>query len=635
MGIRGRLAGLAVLALALAKCTAVAGAAPPAKCDFSAEGLCGSVTVPLDRSHPSGAKIDVKYVLFKHTDVSKPSQGTIFVTEGGPGGSVINDGGQDGYPNFVFGGLRDRRDIVLIDQRGVGQSGALSCERLQAENTPFIAALRECGQQLGTSSDLYGSADVAKDIDAVRADLGVAQFDFYGGSYAGTDIEAYAARFPERLRSVVLDSPVYLPAEDPFATLGAKQVARVVVLVCSRSRSCASANPHPARALRWLLHRLHQAPISGTGRDVNGRAHHLRVTEGRVAMLLWNDAGAYLNQSEIVAAAQALRHGDRAPLLRLAAENDTPFFHDDPSDPKIFSLADNSARFCTDQTFAWDKQASESERRTQFNQARSELDPSRFAPFSVSGWLVPPPLGVIPDPCIVWPAPTHNPEPPIPAGTVVPGVPALVLTGDLDAGLPPAESRQVTKVFPNSKTVNLKESGHHTVFGFQFACSGAIVRHFLRTLQPGNTSCANRIPFRLSAVGRFPARVWRYKKGRPSARSAARITVATMRDAFERGFLQDGPALRGRGLHGGTFHGRYTNDGETLHLNRARFARDLAVSGTIHYVNGRPLHATLRVKGAVRGTVLIRGFLFDTHATRLTVTGVVGGRIVKLTVPAT
>src|SRR3954451_10521706 len=133
--MRGMVAVLASLAL-----VTPAVAAPPAKCDFSADGLCGGVTVPLDRSHPNGAKIDIKYVLFEHTDKSKPSLGTIFVTEGGPGDSAINDGGQDGYPNFVFANLRPQRDIVLIDQRGVGQSGAISCEPLQAENSPYIAA---------------------------------------------------------------------------------------------------------------------------------------------------------------------------------------------------------------------------------------------------------------------------------------------------------------------------------------------------------------------------------------------------------------------------------------------------------------------------------------------------------------
>src|ERR1700750_209529 len=110
--MRGLLAVLVTFTFAAA--VAPASAAPLAKCDFSADGLCGSVTVPLDRSQPKGAKIDVKYVLVKHTNTSKPSLGTIFVTEGGPGDSAINDGGQEGYPKLLFAQLLDRRDLALI-----------------------------------------------------------------------------------------------------------------------------------------------------------------------------------------------------------------------------------------------------------------------------------------------------------------------------------------------------------------------------------------------------------------------------------------------------------------------------------------------------------------------------------------
>jgi pimeloyl-ACP methyl ester carboxylesterase len=627
------LSRLVVATTALTCFAAPAVAAPPAKCDFSAEGLCGSVTVPLDRSHPTGAKIDIKYVLFKHTDNSKPPLGTIFVTEGGPGDSVINDNGQDAYPKFVFPQLLDRRDLVLIDQRGVGQSGAILCQPLQSENTNLVDAVRKCGQQLGTTSDLYGSADVAKDIDAVRADLGLQKFDFYGGSYAGMDIEAYAARFPQHLRSVVLDSPVYLPAEDPFFTIGAKQEERAVVLVCRRSRGCSSANPHPASALHWLLRRLRRSPVGGVGHDADGGAHHLRVGERRVARLLSNDQGTFLNHSEITAAAVALRRGDSAPLLRLAAENDAPLFHgDDPNDASRFSVGLNEARFCTDAKFAWDKQSSESQRLAQFAEARRGVAHNQFAPFSVSGWMVPPPLGFLPDPCIAWPKATHNPEPPIPAGTVVANVPALVLTGELDQNVPPVESAAVAQMFPNSTVVNLKEAGHHEVFNLQSECAGAIVRNFVQTLQAGDTSCAKRIPVRVFARGRFPARVARDRKGHPSRSSAARITADTVTDATLRTFLGGGS---GAGLRGGTFKAKFSDSGETIALRRVRFARDLAVTGTVHYRGYMRFESTLRIRGATRGTLHVTGRWLGPDVTRLRIRGVVAGRFVHTTVPAT
>jgi pimeloyl-ACP methyl ester carboxylesterase len=604
-----------------------------ARCSFSSEGLCGKVTVPLDRSQPSGQKIAIRYVLFRHTQASRPSLGTIFVTEGGPGFSAIQSS-QDAYRHFLFEPLLNRRDLVLIDQRGVGRSAAIGCQPLQRENTPIYPAVRTCGRQLGTSSDLYGSADVALDVEAVRADLGVQRFDYYGGSYAGMDIQAYAARFPGRLRSVVLDSPVVLSAEDPWFTIGVAQEVRVVARVCRRSASCSAVNHDPAGDVRWLARRLRRHPFRGVGRDADGVLHRVRVTESRLVHMLGNDAGGFVTSSEIPAAAYALRHGDRAPLLRLAAENDFPLFHGDPGDAKQFSLGDNVARFCTDAKFQWDKHASLTRRRAQFDRARRALNPNRFAPFSVDGWVFPASLGgAAPDPCIGWPAPTHQPAPTVPSGTVVPGVPALVLIGDLDLNVPPRESATLTRMFPRSTVVNLTESGHHTVFSFQSACAGAMVRHFIRTLGAGQTGCASRIPYHVSAVGRFPGRVPRDEHRKVRTRSAARIAAATVEDAFERMFLSSNQ--RGVGLHAGTFDGRFTNSGAILNLHRVRLARDLSVTGTAHHRQYSVLDATLAIRGATRGSLRVRGILFNRGATRLTITGRLGRHKIRTSVPAT
>src|SRR4051812_34954299 len=65
---------------------------PLEKCDVGEGALCGHVDVPLDRSQPSATKIAIAFAVFRHTDSSsKPSTGTIFVTEGGPGYSALNN----------------------------------------------------------------------------------------------------------------------------------------------------------------------------------------------------------------------------------------------------------------------------------------------------------------------------------------------------------------------------------------------------------------------------------------------------------------------------------------------------------------------------------------------------------------
>src|SRR3954454_7643415 len=300
---------VAALALLLPKYAAAD--VPLQKCDAGEGATCGHVDVPLDRSQPSGAKIAIAFAVFRHTDSSKPANGTIFVTEGGPGFSAMNNNA-DFYRQRFSPLLDGGRDLVVIDQRGVGRSEALDCQPLQLEPAAFVAAVEKCGQQLGTSSDLYGTADVARDIEAVRAGLGIEKFDFYGGSYAGSDIEAYAARYPARLRSVVLDSAVNLAAEDFLASNEVPQIVNAMALTCSRSPICHAGNPHPVKSLVRLITRLRAKPVKGVGHDVDGHKHKLAFTEARLALMLHNDGGGYVVQGEIAAAEKALRHGDKA-----------------------------------------------------------------------------------------------------------------------------------------------------------------------------------------------------------------------------------------------------------------------------------------------------------------------------------
>jgi pimeloyl-ACP methyl ester carboxylesterase len=609
---------IAVLLLLLPKYAAAD--VPLEKCDVGEGATCGHVDVPLDRSQPSGNKIAIAFAVFRHTDASKPATGTIFVTEGGPGYSALNNNA-DFYRQRFEPLLDAGRDLVVIDQRGVGRSQALDCQPLQLEPPAFVAAVEKCGQQLGATSDLYGTANVAMDVEAVRDALGIEKFDYYGASYAGLDVQAYAARYPARLRSVVLDSAVNLAAEDFVFSVEVPQIVDVVSRACARSPVCHAGNPNAAKSLVRLIHRLRARPVKGAGRDVDGRKHKLRVTEARVAELLQSDQGGFTNQGEIAAAEKALRHGDKAPLLRLAAENDVPRFHGDPEDPKLYSVAHNSARFCTDvEFFPWDKQASRAERRSQFDDAVGKFDATKLAPFSIEAWVAGP------DPCIAWPAPTHTPDPAVPAGTVVPDVPAFIISGDLDLAVPPAESHALTGMFPHSRVLDLKGSGHHTLFNSRGDCAAELIVRFLDTLDPGDTSCAPDAPHQFPGVGEFTRRAH-------TRAGAARASAAAVTDALRRGFQQDQPD--GVGLRGGTYKGTYGDQGETMRLKGARFAQNVAVTGKVAYKGYTTIDARLRVTGAFKGRLRVRGAWAAPGAKSLRVTGRLNGRKVAVSVPAT
>jgi pimeloyl-ACP methyl ester carboxylesterase len=332
------------VAPAAAAAPAVAGA-DLQPCDEVPGALCGRVAVPLDRDRPDGESIGIFFAVFPRTDATAEPERPIFVTFGGPGGSATQLGGE-GFVSYLFGPLRDRRDVVLIDYRGTGLSQAIDCPLAQQPGSEPYEARRACGSQLGSRSDLYGSVDVAQDIEAVRAALDVERFDFYGFSYAAADAQAYAVRYPRRLGSVVLDAPFPLVDFDPWVTEVARQLPVLVARICRRSENCRRDHRRPAAELAWLAKRLRAAPVDGTASDSRGDPHTVHVDEATLIQALLGEWGGYTGQSEVAAAARAMRHGDRAPLLRLAAETLVSF---PPEPPEIFSAGLNAARWCSDQ----------------------------------------------------------------------------------------------------------------------------------------------------------------------------------------------------------------------------------------------------------------------------------------------
>ena len=128
--------------------------------------------------------------------------------------------------------------------------------------------------------------------------------------------------------------------------------------------------------------------MTGTGYDADGVPRTLRVDEQTLLGILDNDYFAdpsFLNQGELTAAAEALRHNDPAPLLRLAAESPSPTDFGDPQG--AFSVGSTYAVFCSDGRLAWDKSAPEATREAQYQTALAALPPNATTPFSPAAWM--------------------------------------------------------------------------------------------------------------------------------------------------------------------------------------------------------------------------------------------------------
>ena len=111
----------------------------------------------------------------------------------------------------MYGPLLQRRNLLLVDQRGTGRSAPIDCPALQNLTIAYNVAAARCGRQLGARADDYTSALSADDVAAVIRQLGLGKVDLYGDSYGTFFTQVFTGRHPALVRSVVLDSayPTY------------------------------------------------------------------------------------------------------------------------------------------------------------------------------------------------------------------------------------------------------------------------------------------------------------------------------------------------------------------------------------------------------------------------------------------
>ena len=497
---------------------------------------CGSIQVPLDRSNPDLGTIAIAFALVPRLDTSQPTLGTIVPNPGGPGVAAIS--GAEAPDPDRFAPLLDRRDLLLVDPRGTGRSGALECRALGqyflfASRTEQLARIGACARELGPRVGLYGTAAVADDIEAVRAALGLERLDLWGDSYGTYLMPVYAARHPEHVRSLVLSGAGPIDF-DPWGRDKLDAARRALRLVCARTGAC--RGQALLDGVARLADRLRRNPIELE--IVAGvRRFPAILDEGALAELVFasGQAAAY---GRIPAAVASALDGDLAPLRRLF-ESNTLVFAASLTDPS-FSLAQNFATHCHDYPRVFSYADGVPDRYAAYDAALAALDPDAFWPFTPVGWTL---TGEADATCLEWPDdPTAGS--PLPPGTPFADVPVLVLSGDLDANAPSAAGRQAAAQFRRGTFVEIPNAGHTPVA--YSACALDLALRFIATFEvnprrvrAGGDAAAGR---RHRSEACIPA-----PSGRGRGRQAQRAPGAGSRPRDSRRLARAGRGARGLG----------------------------------------------------------------------------------------
>lgn len=379
---------------------------------------CATLRVPLDYRLPSAGDIAVAVIRLPATG---QRIGAVVLNPGGPGGSGI--GYARAAPQVISQAVRQRFDIVGFDPRGVGASTPVKCltdAQLEdylaapaAPRTPVetAAAVRSaqgfadgCWTRSARLLPHVGTADVARDLDVLRAALGEARLTFLGKSYGSLLGARYAQMFPSRVRALVLDGALDPTLTSPALSAGQadgfEANLRAFLADCGAAGRCGTSAVDASARLDRLLARIDSTPLAAPG--VSGDR---RLTAGEAAFAL--AAGLYSRSSwpTLAAAVRAAEEGDGSGLLQLSDE----FVERDDRGRFSNQLEINNAVNCLDRPAvrglgAYAAQAS----------ALARVAP-RFGP--ILGWsdLI----------CAYWPVPPNTKPAPIRAV----GAPPLLVIG--------------------------------------------------------------------------------------------------------------------------------------------------------------------------------------------------------------
>ena len=184
---------------------------------------CGTLTVPLDwdnLDNPANAEV----ALAIHRATSSKRIGALTFNPGGPGESGLSPGAA--VRSALPAQVRNRFDLVAWDPRGIGltmpQLEGCNADPEPSYSPPILGpvdwdALAEAMYDLQAAKNIQcldanpdvapylGTYYVIRDLDAMRAALGVEQWNYWGMSYGTRIGYSYAREFPDRLRTLVLD----------------------------------------------------------------------------------------------------------------------------------------------------------------------------------------------------------------------------------------------------------------------------------------------------------------------------------------------------------------------------------------------------------------------------------------------
>ncbi len=436
---------------------------------LSTAAWCTDFPVPENRADPHSRTIKLKLAVLRSSAQVASKDMLVFLV-GGPGQAATDSASQIAA---MLQPLMAHRDVLLLDQRGTGGSNALTCKgsadtaRPEDDSTFDAARMRsdaaDCLKQLSDRADprYYTTTIATQDLEDVRKAIGSPQFDLIGVSYGTRMAQQYLTRYPDAVRSVVLDSvvPNSLALGEDFAR-NLDDALKAQFARCTAEPACKKQFGDPDQTLYQLRDALRANPHEVSFRDPQSYRTVKRVLNENslasvVRMFAYTPATAALLPLSIDAAA----HGDVGPLLGQA---------------KILS-GDLSELMGSGMQYS-----------VICSEDADLLTPRPQDADTILGTHMIDAFGAV---CSVWPKGTRPADFHQPLKT---DKPVLLLAGQYDPVTPPRYADEVAKGLPNARVLLFKGQAHSVM---AVGCAPQLVQRFIEKLDPKtmDASCLDRL----------------------------------------------------------------------------------------------------------------------------------------------
>jgi pimeloyl-ACP methyl ester carboxylesterase len=463
-------------AIELNDCRISAGPAYP-----SLKARCGVLERTLNPDDPESGTINLRVAVVPALNL-EPEPDPIVPIAGGPG-----QGSVEFYAAYfaAFEALRRNRDILLVDQRGTGDSARMDCDtdddlvdgQFSVEQTIELA--KECLDALPHDPRWFTTSVAVRDLEAVREALGYPALNLYGVSYGTRVAQHFARRYPDSVRTIILDGVVPPQiALGPEIALEAQRAIDSIFARCAEQAECAERFPDLAARFDALATKLDDSPVRVRLADpLTGEPDSLRFGRaelaGAVRLLAYHPNSIAILPLLVAEAAD----GNLEPLAAQFQMTATGMADG-------LALGMHNAVMCTEDTPFY-------------------TDELIDTPALRETYIGPMQVEALEAMCSVWPAGPIDDDFKEPLTTTIP---TLLLSGSADPITPP---RYADLAAVHLKQAWLRTNEHQGHGQIAVGCMPRVVERFVSQagIEPGDLDCLDSsfvMPFFLNFSGPMP-----------------------------------------------------------------------------------------------------------------------------------